>query len=558
MFQAIRSQLDRIHQFKALRLHTGHSFDPLGLESLERRELYSATIAYDAVTDLLTITGEEASDTVKVEYSGTTPVTMGIKVTASNWSGSIASTFNLIAFPIKEIHFFGSWGNDFFQNATGVPTHAFGGYGNDRLYGGSAVDSLNGEDGDDTLVGGEGNDVLRGGSGMNKILGRAGDDLLEGSSSKDYLDGGTGNDEIHGYGAGDDIMGGTGNDKIFGGSGADIIAAGSGDDMVKGEAGEDNIRGDDGIDWLWGGEGWDSIQGGADRDVVYGDGGNDSIRGGTGNDSLYGGPGGDTLYGEQGADWLYGHDGDDGLFGGIGDIDHLNGGFGDDRLLVIASEDASADVTSEDAQISFRNISSANPNLSGFGRVSFGAGAWTDAEIEIVDVALGNLHRHVGNSRLLKTAGGENIEFQRVGPQLTVLPGGAQIGGWNSGTRIIFTDVSFTRALDAQITTYHELGHNWDDPGENPFAREFRAISRWDKSNDPGDRPSDAAGDEWFYNDVDANFARTYGKWTPAEDYATTWETYFAWAYHGTTDGNNLVMSKIQSVDRLFQSMRTA
>ena len=115
-------------------------------------------------------------------------------------------------------------------------------------------------------------------------------------------------------------------------------------------------------------------------------------------------------------------------------------------------------------------------------------------------------------------------------------------------------------------TVYHELGHNWDDTSENAYAGAFRSLSGWVQSPT---RPSSshlasrAPGDAWWYLNT-ALFARpdtfgttdSYSRWNPFEDFATTWETYFLNRYHGTTNGNNLVVAKQNNLGRLFNDLR--
>src|SRR5262249_39548527 len=155
---------------------------------------------------------------------------------------------------------------------------------------------------------------------------------------------------------------------------------------------------------------------------AYGGAGNDTLLGGSGDDNLYGGPGSDTLDGGAG---------NDGLFAGFGRANEiLIGGTGNDRFLMHPdSFGAPTDLTSADAPIHFGDTLPAERNVDGFGNIKFAAGAWTEQEIEKVDVALGNLHRQLGNTRLLKTANGGELFFFRLGDQLS---GDVQILGRNS------------------------------------------------------------------------------------------------------------------------------
>jgi Ca2+-binding RTX toxin-like protein len=484
---------------------------------------------------------------------------------------------------------FGQVGNDILKGDAGRDVlyghsghdNLEGGQGNDTLWGHAGNDSLKGEEGSDILYGGpgqdylvgdkhesvqavpgndwlyggDGDDTLLGGAGFDHLYGGAGNDTLYGGKDADKLYGGAGNDTLYGGDGNDVLHGEDGNDKLYGDAGNDFLYGGAGNDKLYGGSGDDRLYGMDGDDILYGNDGNDRIWGGAGNDSLRGGNGDDYLSGGMGDDMLDGGSGDDALYGGRGADTLFGGDGNDGLFGGIGSTDRLWGGAGNDRFLRLDGEDVINDAKSEDAIIRLRNLPATTRNLTGFGNVSFAAGRWYDWDVETIDVALGNLHQRVGNTRLLKTANGGGLVFSRAGGQLTTLSDGSVILGWNGGDGIAFTNNGFSSALQAQLTVYHEIGHNWDDPTENRFATAFRQISNWDTRNDPGDRPSDAPGDSWFFNDVDTNFARDYGKWNPFEDYATTWEAYFAQRNHGTTAGRNIVPAKIANLDALFNSL---
>ena len=121
-----------------------------------------------------------------------------------------------------------------------------GGSGNDTFALGDEAGYVFGNDGDDTIVSGEGAVAAFGGFG---------DDVLDSSQSIDsFLDGGTGNDILQG-GDGDDqlfggdhdhhdqtqgdttdndeLIGGAGDDALYGGYGADTLSGGDGDDMIN-------------------------------------------------------------------------------------------------------------------------------------------------------------------------------------------------------------------------------------------------------------------------------------------------------------------------------------
>lgn len=481
------------------------------VERLEGREMMTAMSLYGN----LYISGDQDSDSIRIYDSGSY-----VKVVEDgevSWHHSPTNIF-----------VFGNGGNDSIVNYSSRGAHIWGG------------------DGDDAIWGGDGNDVIYGGNGNDRISAGWGNDTLYGEAGDDFLSGGSGNDALFGGEGHDRIFGGWGDDKLYGGTGNDVLDGGSNDDELFG--------------------GWGN-------DKLYGSNGADTLRGEAGHDELFGGWGDDKLYGGAGSDVLRGDEGEDGLFGGGQfNVDYLYGGAGADRFLVNTWRDIRLDATAEDASIEFTNRASGSVSLTGLGSVQFAAGAWTDAEIEKVDVALENLHHHVSGTTLLKTAAGGGITFQRVGTQQSGTDRGTVLG-WNAGSSTIaFTDASFSKDLELWQTVYHEIAHNWDDPSENWSIPAFRSLSGWTSTQprvvinawytfgqdvDVTSYYYSAAGDgngNWWHS-KSAEFARGYGKWNPLEDYATTWETYFAEKYHGTTDGNTRVASKYAMVDAFFNSL---
>jgi Ca2+-binding RTX toxin-like protein len=142
---------------------------------------------------------------------------------------------------VNGMYFLGGEGNDRFDNATSVPSSAYGGGGDDVLWGGFTNDALYGGAGNDQLLGFGGNDLL---------LGDDGDDLVSGGSGKDTL-----------YGDSYDIdtgHSGTGRDSLDGGAGADYLHGGAGDDHLDGgfDGLRDTVTGGTGADtfvthWTW-------------------------------------------------------------------------------------------------------------------------------------------------------------------------------------------------------------------------------------------------------------------------------------------------------------------
>jgi Ca2+-binding RTX toxin-like protein len=539
---------------------------PLACEQLDARLVPALISGGNLVID-----GTSASDTVVVRTGpyGTVEVTENGRF----------QTFLRSAIPSGKVGFTGYGGNDRFDASglTSLQVHVNAGPGVDTIYGGALGDVLAGEgDGDDirglggndVIYGNDGNDWVLAGDGADSVYGGFGNDTLAGEAHGDKLHGEPGADVLYGNDGNDQMWGdnwghswgGESGDWLYGGFGNDTIAGEGGHDFIAGEPGSDALNGYDGDDQIWG-DNWGNPWGGE---------GNDTIRGGRGND---------TLHGEGGVDLVIGDAGNDGLFGGVRDgRDTLDGGANADRLLIPAAasgtqedlvQNVGAYPTAQDARIIFRD----SPAVTGkefsgqAGTFSFDAGAWDNKQIERVDVALANLHRHMvwpsgaGNTRLLKTAGGTNMSFLAVGKQTS---GGISIGGWNSGTAIAFVDLGSEDDIGVWSTVYHEFGHNWDEVDENRYVSAFRAVSGWIESSTPQVGYTDSIGvkDTWQYlTSKSGTFAREYGKTNPKEDMATTWEAYFLNAYHGGV----LTLAKLKltadldkwaTMDSLFRDLR--
>lgn len=171
---------------------------------------------------------------------------------------------------------------------------------------------LAGTQGDDILGGGMASDTLMGDAGHDLLSGRGGDDAIFGGDGQDQLGGGTGNDTLTGENGDDTLIAGEGNDALLGGAGNDSLAGQAGDDLLHGDAGDDSLMGGEGADTLNGGDGADWLAGGSDQDL---------LQGGAGQDTLDGGAGHDTIWGQS-------PDMPD------TEVDFLNGGTGDDVLMI--------------------------------------------------------------------------------------------------------------------------------------------------------------------------------------------------------------------------------
>lgn len=364
-------------------------------------------------------------------------------------------------------------------------------------------------------------------------------------------------------------FGGKGNDYLQGNDGADYLDGGGDDDVIIGGGGNDTLVGSAGDDLILGMEGDDRILGGPGDDSLYGNVGDDILQGGSGADLIRGNEGHDSLYGGAGADQLFGDQGDDGLFGGVGELDRLTGGAGEDRFLVdskpssssksgkgVSIEDSVTDRHVDDSVTHFRNLKQSTPTLPGIGKATFEAGTWTDANIEAIDVALRQMHHITGNTKLLKTASGGDLVFERAGKQLNGLNISESIGGWNSGNgSIAFTNNGLRDQAAALRTTYRMIAQHWDEPRENNHIADFRKTSGWQQAGGAGFTPA-KDGSKWHYR-TDSVFAHDYGRFNPLEDFATTWESYFDRRFHNNHSQLTHVAAKHAVLDSFFASLRS-
>ncbi len=156
---------------------------------------------------------------------------------------------------------------------------------------------------------------------------------------------------LAGIGSGDD------------GDGLDDVDGTAEDDVIDGGEGGQRIFGNEGDDVLIAGEDDDKAFGGDGSDLVFGEEGDDFLRGGDQSDLIFGGDGEDTLFGDLGDDILVGADvidedpfveriRSDGTVDAAlldnytpaledNEADELNGGFGNDLLLLGGNDVAS-------------------------------------------------------------------------------------------------------------------------------------------------------------------------------------------------------------------------
>lgn len=233
--------------------------------------------------------------------------------------------------------------------------------------------------------------------------------------------------------------------------------------------------------------------GGPGNDVLQGGGAPDVLRGGVGRDTLRGGPGNDGLYGGDGVDGMWGDE-------------------GSDRLLQRRGEREARSLAAADAVVTF----------------AVGGRAWTQSQIELVDTALALLHDRAGTADVLERADGRPVTLTR-GRSDRFDPDTLAVNFENG--RITLYDSAFSDPDLLRLTVIHEMGHNWDDPEENPLQAEWLAASGWTERS-PGDDPAFEPSDDgsWWYRGG-APFALDYGRTNPYEDWCTAWEYHFQTRY---------------------------
>ncbi|HSV14370.1 MAG TPA: calcium-binding protein [Tepidisphaeraceae bacterium] len=317
-------------------------------EPLERRQLLSVSV--NVATGLLTVTGTNLADLIRVERSGKNlAIHEGRKTT------------NVALSKVTGIVINGGKGNDSLsveQNVK-VPATLNGEAGNDVLVSGGGADVLSGGDGIDTadysgrtraltlVIGGgpvsgesgEHDNIL---GDVENLIGGRGSDSLVGSAAANVIDAGRGDDSITGNGGNDLLIGGRDDDTyIFtpttdaqlvkvvevtlGGDdtldfsaldasmavtallqakpGANLATCANTQVQNAGQTGDlENVLGGAGDDNITGHNGKNRLVGNGGNDSIYGLGGNDYIDGGEGDDFLDGGTGADDIHGGGGSD----------------------------------------------------------------------------------------------------------------------------------------------------------------------------------------------------------------------------------------------------------------
>ncbi|NJL52755.1 MAG: calcium-binding protein [Hydrococcus sp. SU_1_0] len=357
-------------------------------EFLSATAMGNITIAYDAATNKLTLTG---TDTV-ANYEQVLK-----SVTYTNNAVSANLTPRSIEFVVNDGASFNNLSPvanttltlNLILNGTSGNDTLVGDAGNDSLSGFAGNDSLDGKASNDTLIGGIGNDTyvvdnagdvvnetstlateidtvqsnltytlganlenltLTGTSGINGT-GNTLNNALTGNTANNSLTGADGLDTLNGSAGLDTMTGGAGNDTYVVDNAGDVVNETSTlateidtvqsnltytlganlENLTLTGTSEIGAIGNTLNNSLTGNTASNNLTGAEGNDTLNGQVGNDKLYGLIGDDKLYGQIGNDLLHGGLGNDYLSGFDGLDTLMGNEGN-DSLNGGNGDDVL----------------------------------------------------------------------------------------------------------------------------------------------------------------------------------------------------------------------------------
>jgi serralysin len=291
---------------------------------------------------------------------GPDTVDLATFITGNDYPGTLAERV-IFVYPTNDTHnVLGTSANEGFDAETAQLAVISGGYGYT-----SASTSFDGRGGDDYAWGGELADTFIGGSGSDQLFGKGGNDDLTGGADNDLIDGGAGTDTAHIGGAlsyldtvagwaitssadGTDFVQNT--EVVVDGDGhRNLLVRGSGyatlQAALTGASTGDYLRLATGnytgtVNYSVGGLTVIAQPGAVQNNLIYAtasafgitvlaSGGADTITGSANNDALNGGGGADVLNGGAGADYLDG--------GGVGAA-QLNGGSGDDTIVVDADD----------------------------------------------------------------------------------------------------------------------------------------------------------------------------------------------------------------------------
>jgi RTX calcium-binding nonapeptide repeat (4 copies) len=178
------------------------------MDKLESRRLLSAGVTAVLADGVLTVTGTDNADVIKLAANGSNinVKTLGI---------------SLSKFPtaqVQSVVILGGAGADSITVGAGVPAA--------DIQGGVGADTIVTANGHDTLQGGAGADSLSASAGHNQIAGGNGNDTLTAKGRDNSLGGGAGNDlltDLTGS-SGDTLQGGAGNDTAEGNVSTDTVS----------------------------------------------------------------------------------------------------------------------------------------------------------------------------------------------------------------------------------------------------------------------------------------------------------------------------------------------
>jgi Ca2+-binding RTX toxin-like protein len=260
----------------------------------------NAAVSSNVNTDTLTVTSDQAADTITLAAAGGFITVNGQATTlaANNQAKIVVNA--------------GDGADTVDASALAVANYGAltinGGEGADLLTGGAGNDNLRGDGGNDRVIGFKGNDDLEGGAGNDVLVWNNGDgtDVMDGDAGADEV-------EINGAPTAGDVFTAVPNagrvlfnrpnlvpfSVDFSAERLTVNGLG-GDDTFTGAAGLApltliSLNGGTGIDTLTGGDGPDLITGGDDNDVLNGGGGDDRVVGDRGTDTLRGGNDNDVL-----------------------------------------------------------------------------------------------------------------------------------------------------------------------------------------------------------------------------------------------------------------------
>lgn len=258
---------------------------------------------------------------------------------------------------------------------------------------------------------------------------------VTGSVTGKTIEGGVADDELIGEYLNDTISGGAGNDRIDGSGGNDLVTGGDE------EVGGDRLMGGNGDDTMWGGGGDDWLEGGRHNDQLHGGAGLDGLDGGLGDDVLYGDDGNDHLYDSWGSNQMYGGAGDDYLDSGNDLATLVDGGEGNDRLIVNGLDTAYGGAGNDEFMFSGGRIDQVGQQV-------------------IVDAGEGDDQlNHFGTHDAYKiiARGGPGSDTYRFG------------GTGTAGHAIEILD--FATGAGGDVFDFHSLGYvGWGNSSINPFG----------------------------------------------------------------------------------------